>query len=1382
MDIPKILPTIIIPIKKFYKFPGNDDCLFVGREKLKARMFDSFQSALSTGGSFLVGGYRGVGKTLLVDRIIKELKEKNKQYEIQEIKIDLGIDEDILQKHILSDIAESTNKYVTERLRRFIVVRALWFLVSLVGFFTFFCLYKYFPFLNFSWSRWYCGGIYILFSIVYLLDVLYVSNNFRIWRRVNRLVEAIRYRKSIEINAKSAFSKSEFSVKETKHVEPISTRRIQQELEAVFVFLSSHKILIRRKAIKIKYFPKNFGFVGKIPGYIYPKRVFFKQIVVFDEIDKINSTSADVDIDATKSRKLKVDQLLGGLKPLFNESKAIFVFVTGREMVDAFHSEAGYTSALYEGIFREVFYVPSLLSDHSDGQNFKLQSMISQIFDRLVLGEKESDDVHFDKIFDGVEDCLSNRCAVGDQEDKSDSIIYKSGDFFRYLEKVDKGEVSESDKEVRKFFIDSHKSNVKMIRRIFIRFLSLHSWGNSKRLNMLLLDFIEKDISSNRLLVDTVDEKSSSLEKCIIAGGEISSSSYYFIFRPEDIRRIIVSAKLFSLLDVGIARQLARTDDKLIVSSLLTMMDIIKFHSQGFNREKLDRTVAGIDIHAEANLTHITDDFVNSTYSSLIRRTRECVFQYRFYLLSDIEFSYLTKTTGARASSFEFSLDSADPIRAYYIKEIEAQSKNTEDNSPLTIARLQIILADIYFSERVYDKSYSYYTNAIFQLKKVLRTPNQEGWRREGGSSVEAQSILIEMLLKKGLLEELRENIKQAWDLYDEAESLSLIDFVTARKTHIYNLLPRLDKSKLGFYVHAQLAKAFLNKKFNKSYGNMDSSMMKYLETSINASGVVKGKDYNLFNKYLSLNYFGCDLDYFRVNGRSFYKQFLDRKKDGCEFGLNVHFYLFSHGALSSLANRIRGIIEGTSVEGKEIKGSGIDFWINIITELSGKLGFESELDHDRTKKILQSDIFNANSAVEIAEAIFVCYTVIYYTADRMAIRGAYSYAGQMYLSVILHWISLLEFIPWAILKPEERENTNNFIVAMEKRPKWLSKIVEHAERAGEKSNNGAFIRERDTIVNHDNSDVGGEHFPHEVQQILNRTAGYENKGSEYDNSTEANKGYGLTIWYRSNVCNYLLTFGLWETYCRRSIVFWSSKSPTLGQFRIEELSPPLGELPRVSALFMWVRARFQMLKFFKMYCRRNKDGNYHLNAEVFKQRGFNSENNENNEFETSYFNQDTLDEVIKELASVLESFFFALNESKMSSRSDDPDTYPPKSIIYFNIYEVISVLDNGFEKEASLENRDLVDLILPRVKEYLKGGKREIIISYLDKRFLSKLVERSADELKEILNPSSKAHRKKLRHKYYIYDDFEDPMFIAEWSYLMVLSAGTNLFKQRVQ
>ncbi len=83
--------------------PNEDNPFFIGRERERKRLELLIEQSESPSGAYLIAGYRGMGKTSMVDKVIAGLNKKRKE-KYEQIKISLS-QEEVNDLDILRPIA-----------------------------------------------------------------------------------------------------------------------------------------------------------------------------------------------------------------------------------------------------------------------------------------------------------------------------------------------------------------------------------------------------------------------------------------------------------------------------------------------------------------------------------------------------------------------------------------------------------------------------------------------------------------------------------------------------------------------------------------------------------------------------------------------------------------------------------------------------------------------------------------------------------------------------------------------------------------------------------------------------------------------------------------------------------------------------------------------------------------------------------------------------------------------------------------------------------------------------------------------------------------------------------------------------------------------------
>ncbi|MDQ3581270.1 MAG: ATP-binding protein [Pseudomonadota bacterium] len=90
-----------------------------------------------------------------------------------------------------------------------------------------------------------------------------------------------------------------------------------------------------------------------------PQMVRLKIVFVFDELDKLEEFNPK----GGKGKKPVIDEILGALKNLFTTSGVTFVFVAGKDLQERWLDDVGKGDSVYESVFSYDKYLPCLWSD-----------------------------------------------------------------------------------------------------------------------------------------------------------------------------------------------------------------------------------------------------------------------------------------------------------------------------------------------------------------------------------------------------------------------------------------------------------------------------------------------------------------------------------------------------------------------------------------------------------------------------------------------------------------------------------------------------------------------------------------------------------------------------------------------------------------------------------------------------------------------------------------------------------------------------------------------------------------------------------------------------------------------------------------------------------
>ena len=794
--------------------PDHDDYGFIGRDGLISELLTTLDQTRNSRGCYLIAGFRGSGKTSLINKVLSRHADNSAcypawvafpadqsipDYESVSPYLERGkkkIEEIIDQKSINDSSVPTTTRdpyatsfrkkmldllgrslnYLHSRIRTFHFVRsfsplidvrvnlghekplgsrdvllntatllyqklkrqpietrvARWGTYLLLAALPTIAVYLFWwePFLRwlYDWLPWswmfpdtkkllsppWVGGLLTLIFIRYLW-IRHLPTYDRILFRMKQLHGKMAYANEYS----SVLGKSGISLSRRRNAAPIDEREIEMELLDILEDCR-----------------------GVFPLFVRPDIIF-----VFDELDKISPDGADesgessgmpsVDRDS-RERKKKVDQLLGALKNFITHGQARFFFIAGREMLDSYYAERASTSSLYESLFNRTFEVPSLLSDRSNRNHLRIHSMIEAFVCRKLLSR---DVAIYLWLLHAHQSRNNDPSWETDLRRKLTYSPFCLRTYYHYLCLVPGME----GKEARRIVLGL---------RNFVQFLTLHSWGNPKRL-ILLFEHFTKPMSD-------VDWRQRKQARHIAGLG--STAPLALQFGVMDQQRIILASNLYTQIYHAMGRQLARSSDKLIVSTFAAFQYILKFHRHPFSRNSLERIAESLDIYRPAELNTLVDALLSKVLRPQVRLIRNSHYRYRFDSSFEEEMRYISRVSDIESAAFNFTLDSAAAIKAFFrleLREMEKQDGTLANKSAVGIAGLCGILGDLLAQEQSDGQALSYYQKAVDVIDQC-----EPSVRRR------IAHIQVEALLRLGELYERRQRYNRAASVYLHARKI----------------------------------------------------------------------------------------------------------------------------------------------------------------------------------------------------------------------------------------------------------------------------------------------------------------------------------------------------------------------------------------------------------------------------------------------------------------------------------------------------------------------------------------------------------------------------------------------------------------------------------
>lgn len=311
---------LVLPLKSSFRFiheplGATNNFRFVGRETEMGSLAERI--LFSEGGSFLVTGYRGVGKTSFINQVIHKLKDAlpwaNDFIGPTEI-VDIYMN--IARPLLPSELMHHIIRRIYERLKE----------------------KEVFEFLSLE-----------------LQEAIVVAYNRTSLNMARKLSEANETSIGLgEVSLAGLGLKSPWSQKysRTQNYEMSFLGYDDKSAEHDVIAITQKLARGYRKPASI------WESLRAVFGQPKPTATRLKIIFIFDELDKLEEFT-----DHEGDSKPVIEEILGSLKNLFTTSGATFIFVAGKDLQERWVEDVGKGDSVYESVFSYDKYLPCLWLD-----------------------------------------------------------------------------------------------------------------------------------------------------------------------------------------------------------------------------------------------------------------------------------------------------------------------------------------------------------------------------------------------------------------------------------------------------------------------------------------------------------------------------------------------------------------------------------------------------------------------------------------------------------------------------------------------------------------------------------------------------------------------------------------------------------------------------------------------------------------------------------------------------------------------------------------------------------------------------------------------------------------------------------------------------------
>lgn len=732
----------------------SQDERLIGRKDAFNRLRTILKNSKSKAGAYLITGFRGMGKTSLVRKVLRSIKPSRWSLSPKrKIIIEISLAQDDLKDvDILRLLARKTYSEYQTFLKPFAslhqFLRTLFYLF--LGVLFLLCANivrnnilggELIPFVRNlpqieTQLEWYIVAFWMI-SIILLMafhvlipiiqEVLGLTHHKTILRRLYWLNEKINAELSLERvkgfnptfqTPGSKIAGIQFGNRSIRKYALAGAKEIEGELVSILKKIDELFL---------------WWIVGK-PEFIY----------VFDELDKIDphhnvsiieKEAEDPDMllnekgeyvtESIRKRQQAIANILSNLKHFLNVAKAKFIFIAGRELYDAALADISDRDAFWTSIFHETIYIESFLKDKSDEKSSGITSMTEEYVCQFLIPKDFRKNHNEERV--GLK--LFNKYL--------DEKIFDFDNRIMCLNPhISREEYNRCKEELKKM----REKTIYAVQNLII-YLTYRSNGTPKQLTSLFEKYIYTQkigeiISQSKNLVSTRNK-------------DVDKERLFLQFDFHDQYKFGLITYLFRPYLISNSRYMKGLDDKLLVATSYLTDHLFKFHPFGFSWKSLELTPEVITINRAPELRRLVEKLMHSLLNLHLREIENGLFQFKFYSKTASEISYISRTFDLESAGFNFTLDESLMIKRHYkkklrrLKEAFKNHNRNQDRSDYvhSIGFIDSILGDLHYYDVEYDDAIVQYDDAIQHLR-----------HQSTGLTIHQFLLLLRNRLKIGLI------------------------------------------------------------------------------------------------------------------------------------------------------------------------------------------------------------------------------------------------------------------------------------------------------------------------------------------------------------------------------------------------------------------------------------------------------------------------------------------------------------------------------------------------------------------------------------------------------------------------------------------------------
>lgn len=516
-------------------------------------------------------------------------------------------------------------------------------------------------------------------------------------------------------------------------------------------------------------------------------------VIVFDELDKIDPdmTSKEPEDElfttfegtsngfagdsGSRKRKDNVLRLLANMKHFISTARAKFIFISGRELYDAYLAGLSDREFAISSVFCGAIYVDSFLT--SNRTQMSVISMTEQYLCKMLLPTDYLKKIMVEKYYQ-----------YGTTAPEYPSLKW----YYRYLRETESKGTSNTYDEWRL------KGGI-----IFLHYFAIY-------LTHISNGSPQKIISYFRMYVRTQDNlyrKGNSSP--YIYGWEHArkkrnpKKNYILTFNYVSQRKIAFVFYMAYPIMQAIINNATQHGDKILISASFLMNHIYKYHSYSFSWRNLEQAPELLEVYRTPELRTFIHTILSYMVHTHMTNIPSGLYNFKFRKSVSSEIAIFSKYSEEVAAIFNFTLDESLSVKKHFTRMLVhysnmlSRTSASQEHYAILLSRIHQVLGDLQMTDENYLDSALEYRNSIAYLKEML-------YQKEAAKQTASGDIILPVIrnmLKLGLTYERRKTNNSAYVIYYELVCM-LIDF------------RYVDEAKLGLELKVVKSQDWRDKKY----------------------------------------------------------------------------------------------------------------------------------------------------------------------------------------------------------------------------------------------------------------------------------------------------------------------------------------------------------------------------------------------------------------------------------------------------------------------------------------------------------------------------------------------------------------------------------------